>query len=563
MYKDKPMRKIYILGIVFIFLYVCPFFIFAQTTPPGDEPGAQAERFKKETEKRKIELETKKIKAPEIEIKEEEEKPAEEGISFILKNIQTTGATIFATEDFKPIYQSYLGQQVTFKDLREITTKIKTKYKEKGHLTTSAFIPEQEIKDGVVIIKIIEGKVGVVLIEGNKWFSSGLLRKYFHSKKNEVLNIRILQRDLLRLNLNPDLEVKTIIAAGVAPETSDITLKVKDKLPAHAGFSVDNQGTRLTGKFRGSTSLRSSNLSGRLDPFYVSMLTSKSSSGQYLSYSLPIDTYGTKLGIDIAYFEMRSMKEFTNLDLTGTTQVYTPHISKELLLTENAQSTIEAGLEIKTIKKKSGRSTTSNDQMRLPYIDLNYSKIDSWRLGGQTTFSPRIVFGTENFLGASSRNHQTSSRADTGGFFAKYEQTLQRLQKMPFNSYIILRSQIQGASHTLASSEQFQLGGANSVRGYPEGDYLADSGGFVNFEWAFPLIKQLEIVAFADVGGGSLKKIMPGEKKNKFLAGAGGGLRARLNSHVYISLEWATPIGDDPTAGAGHSTFHFALQAEF
>ena len=122
--------------------------------------------------------------------------------------------------------------------------------------------------------------------------------------------------------------------------------------------------------------------------------------------------------------------------------------------------------------------TTANDQLRIPYFGFDFSKTDS---KGQTTFSPRFNFGTSGFLGASHRNHSTSSRAGTGGFFFKYEQSLNRIQKMFFDSYMSIRTQLQAASHTLASSEQFQLGGADSVRGYPEGDYLADTGGCFKF----------------------------------------------------------------------------------
>ena len=71
-------------------------------------------------------------------------------------------------EYFSFAYQPYLNKQVTFNDIKDITAKIKAKYKEKGYLTTAAFLPEQEIKDGRIEIKVIEGKMGKLSIEGNK-----------------------------------------------------------------------------------------------------------------------------------------------------------------------------------------------------------------------------------------------------------------------------------------------------------------------------------------------------------------------------------------------------------
>lgn len=185
--------------------------------------------------------------------------PVAKGPSFTLKELIITGATVFKPEDFQPLYEPYLNKKITFKDLETIVEKIKAKYKEKGYLTATAYIPEQEIAEGKIEIKVVEGKMGKLSVEGNKWFSSSLIEKYFHLKKNEILNVKKLQKDILRLNQNPDLEVKTVIAAGEEPETSDLILKVKDKFPWHIGFSEDNQGTRFGRRLPGQRQYRFGN----------------------------------------------------------------------------------------------------------------------------------------------------------------------------------------------------------------------------------------------------------------------------------------------------------------
>jgi len=149
---------------------------------------------------------------------------------------------------------------------------------------------------------------------------------------------------------------------------------------------------------------------------------------------------------------------------------------------------------------------------------------------------------------------------------------------MPFDSYLSIRTNLQTASHTLPASEQFQLGGESSIRGYPEGDYTADMGGSMNLDWVMPmyLIPQdwklsnsgiplrhiVEPVLFADVGGGRLKQVMPGEVKDKFLSGVGGGLRFHFGQHASLKLEWAKYTGEKPTEDSGPSTFYLTFQAE-
>jgi len=543
--------------ILFFFTYLNS--TFAQNPPPGQEPGAQAQRYKEDVQQQKQKLEYKKPKKPEIKVEKEKAEPVKTGPSFLLKEVKIIGSTIFKQQDFRQIYEPYINKKVTFQDMQAVSGKIESKYKEKGYFTTTVYIPEQEIKNGVIEIRIAEGKMGKLNIEGNKWFSADFIEKFFHAKKNEILNIKSMARDILRINKNPDLEIKAVIFQGKQPQTSDISLKVEGKLPWHAGILEDNRGSRLTGKYRSMFFIRSSNVSGQGDTVFINSLYSGNSFGESVSYNIPVGTYGTKFGIDTAYFRMKLGEEYKSFDITGNTLVFTPHLSWELALSEVFEAYAGLGMDIKSIKKKMASDTTANDQLRTPYFGFDFSKTDP---KGQTTFSPRFNFGTSDFLGASSRNHPTSSRAGTGGSFFKYEQSLNRMQKMFFDSYMSIRTQLQIASHTLASSEQFQLGGADSVRGYPEGDYLADTGGVLNFDWFFPLRRQIEPVFFVDVGGGKLKKVLPGEKQKKFLCGIGGGLRLRFSKFISVRLDWAKRVGDRQTSGSGPSTFYFTFQSE-
>lgn len=576
----RPMKQNKMNSILFLILFfsLCYFMSsFAENLPPGQEPGAQAGRLQKESEAKKKALE-KKVKPAEIQIPKEEKKvpSAEEKISFTLVRVRITGATVYTSAQFEPLYRLYLNQKVSLKDLDDIVAKINAKYKKAGYLTTKIYLPKQEIKDGVVEIRVAEGKLGELKIEGNKYFASGLIERYFHTKKNEILNVNKLERDLLRLNLNSDLDLKSVLSAGKELETTDITLKAKENLPYHIGSSFDNQGTRLTGKWRQAVSFRSSNTTGNFDPLYASSIFSSDTFGEFVSYSIPIGTYGTKFGLDATYFKMRIGKEFKPYEIRGVSQIYVPHLSWELALKENFQANANLGLEIKSIKKKISGSVTSSDQLRTPYFGFDFTKIDSF--GGQTTFSPKFSFGTSDFWGASDRDHPTSSRAGTGGFFFKYEQALNRIQRMLLDSYLSIRTNFQAASHTLASSEQFQLGGANSIRGYPEGDYLADMGGSMNLDWVMPMYlipkdwrldnsgtpmrHLIEPVLFADVGGGRLKKVIPGELRDKFLSGAGGGLRFHFGRYASLNLQWARYTGDKPASGSGPSTFYLTFQSE-
>ncbi|MBN2119619.1 MAG: ShlB/FhaC/HecB family hemolysin secretion/activation protein [Candidatus Omnitrophica bacterium] len=495
---------------------------------PGQDIGAQSERLRKDLEEKEKSLQ-KKVQPQTIEIKKEKEETAPApAVYFVLKEIRITGVSLFKPEELEPIYKPYIGKEVILEDLEEITEKIKAKYTQEGYPTAVVYIPEQEIKKGVVEIAVAEGKMGELIIENNKYFSGSFLSRQMHLKKNSCLDISQMERDLLRLNKNPDIQAKAVISAGKEAQASDVTLKIKDTYPWHLGFSVDNQGSRLTGKIRNIYSLRSSNFLGNGDYFFLNAVTTSESWGQMSGYVLPLGTQGRKIGLDATYYKMRLGKEFKDFKIRGRSQIYNVYFSDELYLSRNLEASLDLGMEIKCIDKTINGVQASDDQLRIPYFGFNLSKTDSF---GWSSFSPRFNFSCEDFLGAASKDHPSASRAGTGGFFFQYEQTLNRLQRMPWGSYLSLRSQFQVASNSLPSCEQFQLGGFNSVRGYPEGDYLADIGTSLNCEWVFPtylipvswklakqelpLQKQIETVLFADFGWGRLKKNLTGRGKRQ------------------------------------------------
>ena len=104
-------KTFFVSAFVISFLFLSSQDILAQNPPPGQGPGAQAERYKYDVEKEKKRLEYKKPKAPKIEVEKEKVKPIVEGPSFILKEVNVTGSTIFKSQDFRKIYEPYLIQR--------------------------------------------------------------------------------------------------------------------------------------------------------------------------------------------------------------------------------------------------------------------------------------------------------------------------------------------------------------------------------------------------------------------------------------------------------------------
>lgn len=559
-------------GVVYVIVSLVSLIVFAQ--PSQDDIGARSRIIEKELER--MEKEFKKIPpVSQIEIQKEKKEIPPTQMTFLLKNIKIAGSTIFSQQDFYPLYKDYLNKEITFSDLEEIVNKINLKYQNAGYLTTEAYIPQQEFKDEVVEIIIEEGKVNQIKTEGNRYLSTDFIQKHIYFKKNEVFNINKLKKGLIRLNRIPKVIVKANISAAELPSASDITLKIVERFPWKIGFSVDNQGSNLTGKIRTNYFIENASCSGRADLLLLNTQKTSRSTAQSLIYQLPINTYDKRFGLTFSYLTMELGKEYKHLKIIGQSYLFKPYIIKELFLSEISSVDLEGGLKIKSTDKEISGETITNEELRIPYFSLQFNSYDHL---GYTLFSPTFNFGTEDFLGASSMGHLSGSRDNTGGFFFKYEHNLQRIQKMPFDSFITLTSNFQYSTHTLPSSEQFQLGGVNSVRGYPEGDYLADIGGSLSLEWLFPsyfipknwklknrdtfLREEIQPVFFIDFGAGRLLDTESNERRTKSLLGIGGGLRLRVIKGSYLRLDWAKVLLDEPASGAGPSTFYFSFQYE-
>ena len=126
------------------------------------DPGAQLERDRRDMERERVlEQIAEDEAAKKNKVEKEEAPPADnEGteISFELKQVNWNPSEILKQEEIQAVAQSYIGRQITLKDLREMADKITDLYKEKGYMTCGAVLPPQRIHEGVVEIRLIEGK---------------------------------------------------------------------------------------------------------------------------------------------------------------------------------------------------------------------------------------------------------------------------------------------------------------------------------------------------------------------------------------------------------------------
>jgi hemolysin activation/secretion protein len=530
----------------------------AESVPSRDSAGAEDARFR-ETDTRDIEKNLSGASgAPVVDAAPARPAPASGGMTFYVKEIRFSGNYTLTDEELLPLAAPVLNKSVSLAEIESVVTAMKALYRSRGFVAAFVYVPPQQVQDGLLKIEIMEGRLGEVKIAGEKYYSRNLLRKMFVSKPGDILRYEPLRRDLARMNGTGDLEAKAVLEPGSLPGTTDVVLNIKERNPFRLSGDVSNSGTRATGEFRYGVAASHHNLTGRWDRLDAGLQLGKGVTSYSGGYSAPIRyDRGTRAGYAYSHTDVDVGGTFAALRIEGKAETHRVYVSQPVWESERLDTDVVLGLDSKSAESKILGTLAGSDELRVPNAELNFKETDA---GGVTYLSNRFNVGIADFLGSSNEVNFNASRLGTGGEFFSYRGTAVRLQKLPAQTLMSVRGTLQLSPDALTPTEQLAIGGAKSVRGYQEGEYLADHGGFVSVDFYVPmhfipegvklpyakepLKKSLQGILFADAGTGSLRQPLTGEKKDRDLAGIGLGARAHLWDKFYARFEWAFPVGD-------------------
>ncbi|MBI2989003.1 MAG: hypothetical protein HYY45_19750 [Deltaproteobacteria bacterium] len=482
--------------------------------------------------------------------------PQAEKLKVKIKAIRITGAVVITPEELNPVIAPYIGQDMSLADLQKIADLITEEYRNRGYNLARALVPEQEIKDGVVEIKVLEARIGEIKIEGNRYFSTDLIRRALRRVEvDRAVKQTSLEKSLLLLNDNPDVKATASLQAGAEDGTTDIVLKVEDTLPVHLTLDYNNFGNRFVSRHVGGAEL---NLG---DPWYGSLLSLGGTFGgdpqfttfKRANYTLPINNYGTKFG---GYYNEGTFDvggQFRTQELEGIIHGWGLFLTHPFIRTRFTTLRGEFGFDLKDALLNSGKDHTSRDRIRLVKAGFNFDLTDST---GRTFVSAYVFHGLGDLFGGSSdkrRNPVNTIPSSRRGFNGKGADgdftygtvTLARVQGITSFLSLFLRTSGQISSASLVATEQFGIGGPNSVRGYTQREIVADEGFNASSELRLSVIPEsdlIQLVSFIDYGSIHQREPAQGQDKFQSLLGYGPGLRLSLPLNLSFRFDVGFPI---------------------
>ncbi len=171
------------------------------------------------------------------------------------------GNTVLPRDIVDRILVTHVGPALTFDQIREGLAELQLAYRGRGYATIAVTLPRQQLTNGIVKVKVVQGRLAEINVVGNRHFSSNnVLNSLPYLRTNMVLNSQVFQEELDRANANSDRQIYPLIGPGPEAGTTALTLKVKDRLPFHGRFELNNQSTPGTPPLRMNLSAQYNNL---------------------------------------------------------------------------------------------------------------------------------------------------------------------------------------------------------------------------------------------------------------------------------------------------------------
>lgn len=483
------------------------------------------------------------------------------------------------TPEVRASLATRLGGPVTLKRLNELVREIIAIYRDNDLPVVDVLIPEQDVTTGIVQILVLEGRVEDLRAEGNRWFSDRLILRPLRLQRGGRILATPLVEDLNFLNRNPFREVDVYFSPGDTPGFTDVVIKTRDRFPVRFYAGYEDTGNDITAEERGFAGFNWGNAFGL---------------GHTLNYQFTASPDTTALRSHAGSYDIPVLRDhrlsffasYAQAD-AGVTGAGIPGLATE-------GTSIQAGFRYRHQLPGSGAGFRHNG-----ILGLDFRRVDNDLFSGALTLNAELTEVLHPALGYALEWNDPlggTVRADLTGFFSpggagirndkdSFEASrrfadpsytyargsLERRQPLPAGFEFAARLSGQVADTNLLSTEQFGIGGWNTVRGYTEFELRGDQGWFTNLELYTPPIplarlfrwegKQAEVrfLGFWDYGQVANVTLLPGENPDGELSSAGAGMRLFLDRHFSARMDYGFQLLDSGFNQRFDSRIHLGL----
>ncbi|MEG4023558.1 ShlB/FhaC/HecB family hemolysin secretion/activation protein [Microcoleus sp. S13C4] len=469
-----------------------------------------------------------------------------------VQKIQVVGSTILSQDEINALVNPLEGRSTTLEQLKQIADKITEIYLNRGYITSRAVLPPQTITAGVVQIQVIEGKLARIEVEGTKRLHPSYIRSRIRLGAGMPLSTASLEDQLRLLRVDPLFDnVEASLRAGDNEGESILIVRVSEANPFQPTFSIDNYSPPSVGSERLGVSLRHRNITGNGDELAAAYYRSLGDSDVFdFSYRVPLNAMNGTLQLRAAPNRNSIVQApFNRFDISGKSHLFEVSYRQPLRRTPIEEFALSAGFTYQTGRTflagdpyafgigpdSNGVTTTSAIKLGQDYIRRDPQ--GAWALRSQFTIGTSLFDATQN------------EGSDPDGQFFSWLGQVQRVQRLNDKHLLILQADLQLSANSLLPSQQFVIGGGQSLRGYRQNVRSGDNGFRVSLEDRITLQRdasgnpKLQLAPFLDAGQVWNVANNPNKLTNQtFLAGVGLGVIWEPIQRVNLRVDYAFPL---------------------
>jgi hemolysin activation/secretion protein len=491
------------------------------------------------------------------------------GESPFVRGFRVSGNTVLPEGEIQAALAPFVGRRLSAEDLIAARDALTRLYLDRGYATSGAYLPDQRVTDGIVELRVEEGRLEDVSVTGASHLRAKYLRARLLRDSEGPLQVQRLRESLEQLQEGPLVErVSAVLQPGTRPGASRLELEVHESAQGSASFTADNGQSPAIGAERAELRATRYNLLGNGDGLELMSGLTRGLRSYEGRYWVPLGARETELELRYRSSTADVVEEpFDALDIASRWRAVSLGLRHPLYPSDD--SVVWLGLQGDWI-----RSRTYLDDQRFGFSQgSEHGEVKISALRATQDWVRRDLDDVLALRSTFSLGLDLFDASDAGGgapdgtFLAWLGQAqwAHRFDAWLGGAQLIARADVQLTPNPLLTPERFSVGGAYSVRGYRENELIRDNAAVGSLELRVPIWRapdggdRLQLAPFLDLGHGWDHESTDGPRT---LASVGLGLRLRVAPNSLASLYWGIPLRHVPHTGDDwlqNHGLHFAL----
>jgi hemolysin activation/secretion protein len=506
--------------------------------------------------------------APSIRIEAPGAKPAPDAPPFFVKGFAIVGATLFSSQELLGLLGE-AGRPLTLEEIGRRADRITALYRDRGYVVARALVPAQDVRDGIVEIRVLEGRYGRIDIRNASELSETRIRAVLGASVREdvIVHGPSLERGVLLLSDLAGIQPRATLQPGESTGLTDLVLEVTPGATLEADAAVDNFGSRFLGRNR---LLAGAALNSPFDIGDRASARAVTSGDKLLSFRLayeaPIGGSGLRAGPYLSRMTYELGADFAALQASGEADSVGLGASYPILRSSRLNLRVTAGAEARSLEDRIG-TTGAVNRKRASVLQLGIAGEgrDDFLAGGATSFQLLATSG-ELRIRSAALAETDAAAARTQGSYSKLVAGVTRFQGLSESWRLSVAYTAQFAGKNLDSSEKMSVGGTVGVRAYPAGEAAGDDVHLLQAElrhtgWAL-LGGQLSPFLFLDAARSRLNHTPFAEGTNlRKPRGWGVGAEWAMPGKLFVRAWAARKLGGEAATAETDRSGRLWLQA--